>query len=54
MLTTVLDLVGLAAVIAAVLLGSAVAFGAVGLMVGLFVVAAAALSGSWLVDRLRS
>lgn len=51
MLTTVLDLLGLACGVAATLLGAAVIFGAVGLVVALGLVAVASLAASWLVDR---
>lgn len=53
MLTTVLDLLGLACAVAAILVGGSVAFGAPGLLVALVVVGIVALGSSWLIDRLR-
>lgn len=53
MLTTVLDLLGLGCIVAAVLVTASLLFGALGLALALAVVAMAALAGSWLIDRSR-
>jgi hypothetical protein len=53
-LTTILDLLGLAAFVAAFLLGAVILLGSIGLVGALVLVAAVSLGASWLVDRLRS
>lgn len=53
MLTTALDLLGLAALVAALLIASASLFGTVGLIGALFVVGWLSLGVSWVVDVSR-
>lgn len=53
MLTTVLDLLGLFALIAAVLIAASLLFGAVGLACTLTGLGVLALGSSWLIDRVR-